>query len=59
MAEDFYGYGRWEAPFCFIGPEAGMGNDGKDNLAARYQHGSSGDGQSYRFGSVRFREGRG
>jgi hypothetical protein len=36
MAENFYGYGRWHAPFWFIGPEAGMGKDGKDNLAARY-----------------------
>jgi hypothetical protein len=36
MAEHFYGYGRWEAPFWFIGVEAGMGKDDKDNLAARY-----------------------
>lgn len=37
MAEHFYGYGRWEAPYWFIGPEAGMGKDGKDDLAARYE----------------------
>jgi len=36
MAQDFYGYGRWDAPYWFIGPEAGMGKDGKDNLVARY-----------------------
>jgi len=30
MAEHFFGYGRWDAPFWFIGPEAGMGKDGKD-----------------------------
>ena len=36
MAEHFFGYGRWDAPYWFIGPEAGMGKDGKDNLAARY-----------------------
>lgn len=36
MAEDFYGYGRWEAPYWFIGPEAGMGKDYDDSLAARY-----------------------
>jgi hypothetical protein len=37
MAENFFAYGRWDAPFWFIGPEAGMGKDGKDNLAARYE----------------------
>jgi len=35
MAEHFYGYGRWDAPFWFIGPEAGMGKDGEDGLAVR------------------------
>jgi hypothetical protein len=35
MAEHFFGYGRWEAPYWFVGPEAGMGKDGKDSLAAR------------------------
>jgi len=37
MAEHFYGYGRWNAPYWFIGPEAGMGKDGTDNLLARYE----------------------
>jgi len=32
MAEQLFGYGRWDAPFWFIGPEAGMGQDGTDNL---------------------------
>ena len=36
MSEHFFGYGRWEAPYWFIGPEAGMGKDGNDSLAARY-----------------------
>jgi hypothetical protein len=35
MAEDFYGYGRWDAPFWFIGPEAGMAKTG-DSLERRY-----------------------
>ena len=25
MALECYGYGRWDAPFWFIGPEQGMG----------------------------------
>lgn len=37
MSEHFFGYGRWDAPFWFVGPEAGMGKDGSDNLAARYE----------------------
>ena len=36
MAEDFYGYGRWDAPFWFIGPEAGMAKTG-DSLEQRFQ----------------------
>ena len=36
MAKEFYGYGRWDAPFWFIGPEAGMSKDGIDNLPARH-----------------------
>ena len=36
MAEDFYGYGRWDAPFWFIGPEAGMAKTG-DSLERRFQ----------------------
>jgi len=35
MAEEFYGYGRWDAPYWFIGPEAGMSEDGHDDLTAR------------------------
>jgi hypothetical protein len=27
MAEHLFGYGRWDAPFWFIGSEAGMGRD--------------------------------
>jgi len=37
MAEHFFGYGRWDAPFWFIGPEAGMGKNGRDSLVARYE----------------------
>jgi hypothetical protein len=32
MAEHFYGYGRWDAPFWFIGPEPG-----DDSVAQRYE----------------------
>jgi hypothetical protein len=28
MAEHFYGYGRWDAPFWFMGAGAGMANTG-------------------------------
>src|ERR1035438_9104836 len=31
MAEHFFGYGRWDAPFWFIGSEAGMDKGGKDS----------------------------
>lgn len=37
MVERFYGYGRWDAPFWFVGPEAGMSKDGSNNLQARYE----------------------
>lgn len=37
MAEHFFGYGRWDAPYWFIGPEAGMGKDGIDGIAVRYE----------------------
>ncbi len=37
MAEHFYGYGRWDAPYWFLGPEAGMSKDGIDSLFARYE----------------------
>jgi hypothetical protein len=36
MAEEFFGYGRWSAPFWFVGPEAGMARDG-DDLVSRYE----------------------
>jgi len=36
MAEHFYGYGRWDAPFWFIGPEPG-GTQGDGSLEKRYQ----------------------
>lgn len=34
-AEHFYGYGRWSAPYYFIGPEPGKGKGEADNLDAR------------------------
>jgi hypothetical protein len=34
-AKRWYGYGRWDAPFWFIGPEPGMGKDEGENLLAR------------------------
>ncbi|MBS1820899.1 MAG: hypothetical protein JST61_02800 [Acidobacteria bacterium] len=34
MARDCYGYGRWDAPFWFIGPEQGQGNP--DDIPERY-----------------------
>jgi hypothetical protein len=37
MAENFYGYGRWDAPFWFLGAEAGMSKDGIDSLSARFK----------------------
>lgn len=37
MAEKFFGYGRWSAPFWFIGPEPGMAQDGDDDLLSRYE----------------------
>jgi hypothetical protein len=30
MARHCYGYGRWDAPFWFIGPEQGMSNDKRE-----------------------------
>lgn len=35
VAESWYGYGRWNAPYWFIGPEPGMHKDEGDNLLAR------------------------
>jgi hypothetical protein len=34
-ARGWYGYGRWDAPYWFIGPEPGMKKDEGDNLRAR------------------------
>jgi hypothetical protein len=36
MAEHFFGYGRWDAPYWFVGPEAGMAKSG-DSLELRYE----------------------
>src|SRR3954447_5240232 len=35
MAEGFYGFGRWDTPYWFIGPEPGQGKHEKNDLAAR------------------------
>jgi hypothetical protein len=35
MARGNYGYGRWDAPYWFIGPEQGKGNDELDDNAQR------------------------
>lgn len=35
MAHRFYGYGRWDAPFWFIGPEQGQGRDENNDLMRR------------------------
>jgi hypothetical protein len=37
MAERFFGYGSWDAPYWFVGPEASMGKDGIDSIAARFE----------------------
>jgi hypothetical protein len=34
MAHDFYGYGRWSAPYWFIGPE--QGGDGNEERAKAF-----------------------
>lgn len=34
-ARDWYGYGRWGAPYWFIGPEPGMSKREGENLVAR------------------------
>lgn len=36
MAAKWFGYGRWSAPYWFLGPEPGMGVDEGDNLIQRY-----------------------
>ena len=35
MARSSYGYGRWDAPYWFIGPEQGKGKDEPDDNAQR------------------------
>lgn len=35
MAQNCFGYGRWDAPYWFIGPEQGKGNDEPDDNAQR------------------------
>jgi hypothetical protein len=35
MAERFYGFGRWDAPYWFIGPEAGQAMKEDDQLEQR------------------------
>ena len=37
MARGNYGYGRWEAPYWFIGPEQGMGPHENNDLNLRVQ----------------------
>ena len=34
-AENWYGYGAWDAPYWFVGPEPGMAKSEGDNLLAR------------------------
>jgi hypothetical protein len=36
MARNWYGYGRWDAPFWFIGPEPGMDPKENNELWPRY-----------------------
>lgn len=35
MARRCYGYGRWDAPYWFIGPEQGQSQDTHDDLMSR------------------------
>jgi hypothetical protein len=35
MARRNYGYGRWDAPYWFIGPQQGMGRHENSNLRLR------------------------
>lgn len=37
MASQFYGYGNWEPPYWFIGPEQGKGRKEGDDNAGRAQ----------------------
>ena len=34
-AECFYGYGRWDATYYFVGPEPGKAKDEGENLISR------------------------
>jgi hypothetical protein len=36
MAEHFFGYGRWDVPYWFVGSEAGIAKSG-DGLSLRYE----------------------
>jgi hypothetical protein len=35
MSDRWFGYGRWDAPYWFIGPEPGMAKSEGDNLSQR------------------------
>lgn len=37
LASGCYGYGRWSAPYWFIGPEQGQARSERNDLALRYQ----------------------
>ena len=37
MARRCFGYGRWDAPYWFIGPEQGQGSEENDDLAHRFK----------------------
>lgn len=37
MARDYYGYGRWEAPYWFIGPEHGQKREEGNDLTRRQE----------------------
>lgn len=43
MAENFFGYGRWDAPHWFIGPEARMGRMAPTASKPGTIHGSATD----------------
>lgn len=37
LASDCYGYGRWDAPYWFIGPEQGQASWENNHLTARFE----------------------
>jgi len=37
LARNCYGYGRWEAPYWFIGPEQGQSSDENNDIKRRYE----------------------